>query len=249
MPTRREKFGCKDFRHRLASDRRAFVKAGMLSMTGLTLADVLRADAIATKTKKPTQKNTAIILWMRGGPSQHETWDPKPDAPIDYRGAFGAMKTKVPGIDICDMLPMSAKIMDKWSIIRSLHHDNAGHSAGDQICFTGHPPGSNAEQNVHPSCGSIVAKQLQHHNPKLPAYVMVPRKVPGTGSAYLGPAYQPFQTIADPANDGPFHVPNFALPSGITFDRVGSRLSLLKDLDRMKNRVDATGSIDRKSVV
>ena len=244
MPTRRDIIGCPGFHATLRRERRAFLKAGMLSMAGLSLADVLRAENLAAAQKKPTlRENSVIILWMRGGPSQHETWDPKPDAPIDYRGAFGSMKTKVPGINICDLLPLSARCMDKWSIIRSLNHHDAGHSAGDQICFTGYDAGRNPDENIHPSCGSIVMKQLQHKNPKLPAYVVIPRQVPGTDSAYLGPAYKPFETLADPANNGPFTMQNFALPSGLTYDRVGDRRSMLRDLDRMKRDVDAAGEM------
>lgn len=248
MPTRHALIGCPDFHATLRRERRAFLKAGTLSMTGLTLADVLRAEQLATTKNQPTQRenkreNSVIILWMRGGPSQHETWDPKPDAPIDYRGAFGAMKTKVPGINICDLLPLSAKCMDKWSIIRSLNHHDAGHSAGDQICFTGYDAGRNPDENIHPSCGSIVMKQLQHKNPKLPAYVVIPRQMPGTDSAYLGPAYRPFETMADPANTGPFTVPNFTLPSGLTYDRVGDRRAMLRDLDRMNRQIDSAGEM------
>ena len=137
-------------------------------------------------------------------------------------------------------LPMSARIMDKWSIIRSLHHDNAGHSAGDQICFTGYPPGQNVDQNYYPSIGSIVSRQLQHENSKLPAYVMIPKMVPGTDSAYLGVAYKPFETLADPAKEGPFSVPNFAFADGVTLDRFSDRRTLLHGFDQLRKE-------DRKS--
>lgn len=244
MSTRMQKFGCEDFHRTLRHERRAFVKAGMLGMGGFALPDLLRQEAnSATQGKSTKREHSVIILWMRGGPSQHETWDPKPDAPADYRGAFGTMKTKVPGINICDMLPLSAKCMDDWSIVRSLHHTNAGHSAGDQICFTGYPPGSDPNVNVHPSCGSVVAKQLGHKNKRLPTYVMIPRQVPGTDSSYLGPAYRPFETLADPANNGPFSMPNFALPSGLTYDRVGGRREILKSLDKIRRDVDAVGEM------
>ncbi|HEY0549705.1 MAG TPA: DUF1501 domain-containing protein, partial [Verrucomicrobiae bacterium] len=173
------RFGCSEFRRLHSIERRSFLKVGVLGMAGLALADLLKLEALGAPGK--SRDTSVIILWMRGGPSQHETWDPKPEAPIEYRGAFGAMRTKVPGIQICDLLPMSARIMDKWSIIRSLHHTDAGHSTGDQIVFTGYPsaPNLSAEGpgNVMPSCGSIVAKQLQHKNPRLPAYVMIPRMV------------------------------------------------------------------------
>jgi len=128
--------------------------------------------------------------------------------------------------------------MDKWSILRSLHHTNAGHSAGDQICFTGYPPGQDPNVNIYPSCGSVVAKQLQHLSPELPAYVMIPRHVPGTDSAYLGVSSKPFETQADPANDGPFNIPNFSLADGISVNRLGDRKELLKDFDRLQATVD-----------
>src|SRR4029077_5693163 len=140
-----------------------------------------------------------------------DMWDPKPDAPVEYRGEFGVNTTKVPGILLSDMLPRSGRIMDKWSIIRSLHHQDAGHSSGDQICFTGYPSGPNPDENKMPSCGSIVSRQLGHLSPQLPAYVMIPCMVPGTGSAYLGVACKPFETQVDPAAPGPFRLPNFTL--------------------------------------
>ncbi|MEJ7594739.1 MAG: DUF1501 domain-containing protein [Planctomycetaceae bacterium] len=116
--------GCREFRNSLRQiNRRGFLHAGMLGTVGLTLSDLFRLKAEATPSAvKPSSPGSVIILWMRDGPSQHETWDPKPEAPVEYRGYFGAMSTKVPGIQICDMLPQSASIMDKWSIIRSLNH-------------------------------------------------------------------------------------------------------------------------------
>ncbi|HXJ02895.1 MAG TPA: DUF1501 domain-containing protein [Micropepsaceae bacterium] len=226
----------------MALSRRGFLHAGVMGVAGLSLADVLRSDAVAAPHPRRSREKSVIILWMRGGPSQHETWDPKPDAPIEYRGAFGAMRTKVPGIQICDLLPMSARLMDKWSILRSLYHTDAGHSSGDQICFTGYPAAPNVPAegpgNVMPSCGSIVVKQLQHKNPKLPAYVMIPRMVPGAGAAYLGNACDPFETIADPARDGAFTVPNFALPKGVSLQRLDERRALLTGFDNLRRETD-----------
>jgi hypothetical protein len=180
---------------------------------------------------------------MRGGHSHIDMWDNKPNAPAEYRGEFGTIGTTVPGIQLSDMLPGSAAIMDRWSIVRSLHHADAGHSSGDQICFTGYPSGPNPDQNDLPSCGSIVARQLGHLNPRLPAYVMIPRMVPGTGSAYLGVAYKPFETGADPANPGPFNLPNFALAEGLTLERLGDRRGLLRSFDRVRDEVDRTGQM------
>src|SRR5262249_42483223 len=129
------------------------------------------------------RRPSVIILWMRGGPGHIDMWDPKPDAPVEYRGEFGVARTNDPGIILSDMLPRCSRIMDKWSIIRSLHHHDAGHSSGDHICFTGYNAGPNPDENIMPSCGSIVSRQLGHLTPHLPTYVMIPRLVPGTGSA------------------------------------------------------------------
>ena len=241
--------GCPEFRQLLAMERRSFLKVGLLGLAGLSLSDLLRSEAKAGASGSgPANQNSVIILWMRGGPSQHETWDPKPDAPIEYRGEFSAISTKVPGIQICELLPMSARIMDKWSIIRSLHHTDAGHSSGDQICFTGYPAASDVAAegpgNVMPSCGSIVAKQLQNRNPRLPAYVMIPKMVPGTGAAYLGSSFNPFETIADPAKTGPFAIPNFALPIGISVQRLDTRRALLSGIDNLKRELDQSGQME-----
>jgi hypothetical protein len=229
-------------RRSLRPDRRSFLKAGVLGATGLGLAELLRSEARAESA--PGRKPSVIILWMRGGPSHHDMWDPKPDAPEEVRGEFGVIPTSVPGVILSDLMPMCAKIMHKWSIVRSLHHHDAGHSAGDQICFTGYNSGPNPDENIHPSCGSIVSRQLGHLTPHLPSYVMIPRMVPGTGSAYLGVAHKPFETGADPANPGPFRIPNFSLPSGVTLERLGERKALLQGFDAMRREADSTGQLD-----
>jgi hypothetical protein len=225
--------------------RQALVTAGAAGLTGLTLTNLLRKESRATgRGGRNKQANSVILLWMRGGPSQHETWDPKPDAPVEFRGAFGARATSVPGTHIVDMLPKCAAIQHKWSIIRSLHHGNAGHSAGDQIVFTGHPPGSDPSINVHPSCGAITSQQLGHLNPELPAYVMIPRQVPGTDSAYLGAAHKPFETLADPATKGAFKLKNFTLQETISNKRFADRKGLLREFDQFKDEADSSGQME-----
>jgi len=237
---------CREFR---GLSRRAVVHAGVLGTAGLSLAGLLRSDAAAAEKSAPNgaagkSENTVLLLWMRGGPSHIDMWDPKPDAPAEFRGEFGTIGTSVPGIQLTDMLPLSAKCMEKWSIVRSLNHTDAGHSTGDQICFTGYGPGLNPDENVHPSCGSIVSEQLGKMRPDLPAYVMIPRMLPGAGSAYLGVAHKPFETGADPANPGPFKVENFALAGGLSVDRLTDRRGLMKNLDQLKSQVDQSGSME-----
>lgn len=232
--------GCADFRSQLRLHRRGFVKAGILGAAGLSLANLLQSDSRAAATRR----TSVIILWMRGGPSHIDMWDPKPDAPVEFRGEFGVLPTSVPGIQLSDLLPRCGQMMSKWSIVRSLHHQDAGHSTGDQLCFTGYPTGPNPDENSYPSCGSIVSKQLGHQSPHLPAYVMIPRMVPGTGPAYLGVAHKPFETNADPANPGPFQVPNFTLPSGVALNRLDDRKTLLNSFDEMRREVDSSGQLD-----
>jgi hypothetical protein len=236
--------GCQDFRRQLTLDRRSFLKAGILGSTGLSLAQLLRLEARASSTSSTGRQPSAIILWMRGGPSHLDMWDPKPNAPVEYRGEFGSQPTKVPGILLSDMLPMCGRVMDKWSILRSLSHEDAGHSSGDQLCFTGYPAGPNPDENSYPSCGSIVSRQLGQRTPRLPAYVMIPRQVPGTGPAYLGVAHKPFETGADPAKAGPFRVPNFDLPETVTLERLGERRQLLHSFDQMQRDLDASGQLE-----
>src|SRR6185295_19226799 len=237
-----KRLGAAEYRGHLKDlDRRSFLRAGMLGAAGVSLSSLLRMEAHAVASKKQT---SVIILWMRGGPSQHETWDPKPQAPAEIRGPLGSIPSKVPGIRLNELLPRSAAIMNKWSIIRSLHHEDAGHSGADQICFTGYPPGPNVEVNVMPSCGSIVSKQMQDENPKLPSYVMIPRMVPGTDASYLGPAYRPFETQADPAEGGAFQVPNLDRKSGLSVERLAGRRELLGSLDQIRRDVDASRSME-----
>ena len=231
-------------------DRRGILHLGMLGGFGLGLSDLLRLQAHAESSTRATQRaHSVIILHMRGGPSQLETWDMKPEAPIEIRGEFKPIPTSVPGIDICELLPQSAAIMHKWSIIRSLRHlpeyGDVSHSRGDQVVFTGHAPGMNENENSHPSMGSVVAKQLQHLDPTMLAYVMVPRMIPGTGSAYLGPTCRPFETLADPAAKGQkFEVQNLSAPQGVAVDQISDRRRLLNSLDRIRRDVDRTDMLE-----
>ena len=162
------------------SSRRNFLKVGALGTTGLALPDLLRAQALGHSGTKTPDK-TVIWLFLSGGPTHYETFDPKPDNPLPFRSTVGTLQTNVPGTQIGGLFPRLAKLADKYSIIRSLNHHDAGHSTGDQICFTGYNTGQNPDENVHPSCGSIVAEQLGHLSPELPAYVMIPKMARLTG--------------------------------------------------------------------
>ncbi len=227
---------CPEFRRTLG--RRDFLKAGLIGAGGLSLPHLLRLEAQAAQAgQKVDRTKSVIILWMRGGPSQHDMWDPKPDAADGIRGEFKHIQTNVPGIILSEMLPLSAKMMDKWAIVRSLGHrpedGNVGHSDGDQICFTGYPGNTGSpDVNVMPSCGAHVVKQKQHLDAALPAYVMIPRNIPGTGAAWLGKSCEPFETMADPASPAPFRIPNLKLNDAISAAQLRDRRRLLGSLDR-----------------
>src|SRR5436190_21437401 len=110
MDRRSDRLGCPEFRRTLSVGRRDFLKAGMLGAAGLSLADLLRAES---RSPTPSRQPSVIILWMRGGPSHIDMWDPKPNAPAEYRGEFGVRPTNVPGIVLSDMLPQCGKVMHK----------------------------------------------------------------------------------------------------------------------------------------
>lgn len=223
--------------------RRGFLTAGALGCAGLSLSQLLQHEAMARQSAAQKRLPSVIILWMRGGPSHLDTWDMKPEAPSEYRGEFRPIETSVPGISIVEHLPKSAEIMHKWSIVRSLHHTDAGHSSGDQLAFTGYPTGRVPEENTHPSCGSIVSKQIGHQVPHLPSYVVIPKKQPGTDSAYLGAAHRPFETIVDPATPGLFKLPDFALSPELNAYRLRERRDLLGNFDRLRRDCDPTGMV------
>lgn len=250
MSSRSPKFGCGSFRRSLS--RRDFLRVGMLgagSAYGLSLSQLLAAQAQTATMGQPTRSDTSvIILWMRGGPSHIDMWDMKPNAPVEYRGEFQPVSSRVPGIQICEHLPLTARCLDKWSIIRSMHHrpedGQADHSSGDQICFTGYPAPRQPDQNFYPSVGSIVKKQVQDQDRTLPAYVMVPRMVPGSDSGYLGAAFRPFETLADPASNAAFRIPNLQLPDSISMERMSHRRDLLASFDGMQRTLDNSGSME-----
>lgn len=240
---------CPEYRRNARLDRRGLLKAGLAGVAGLSLPQLLRHQAQAAQAGRSVDRTkSVIILWMRGGPSQHDMWDPKPDAPAEIRGEFQPIATKVPGIQITELLPQTAALMNKWSIVRSLAHrpqdGNVGHGDGDQICFTGYPPGRDGQVNVMPSCGSYVIRQKQHLNPTLPAYVMIPKMVPGTDAAWLGSTCKPFETMADPADAGPFVIPSLGLSGTVTPAQFKDRGRLLQSFNQGPSH-EAAAALDK----
>ena len=204
---------------------------------------------------------SVILIWLDGGPPQHETYDPKPEAPAEFRGPLKAISTAVPGVQVSELLPNHARLLDRVSLIRSLHHDNGDHFAAAHWMLTGYL-GSNALNMApqYPSAGSIIARIKGAKKPGMPAYVGLPHThsvgiAPGYhGSAYLGSAYNPFNADGDP-NSASYRVPNLTLPSGVDARRMDGRRGLLGALwtrpagpsTRRASRRDSTASSRRRS--
>ncbi len=248
------------FRDRLPGEncrgisRRSALKAGFLGVGGLGLADLLKLRASGAAARRDT---AVILLWLDGGPSQLETYDPKPEAPVEYRGPYGTIETNVPGIRIADRLPNHARHADKMVLVRSLHHDTGDHFAGAHWMLTGRFGSTTANlPQKYPSVGSITAKMRGANAPGLPPYVGLPAAqsvylFPGyQGAAYLGSAYNPFDVDTQqkylPANS------NIQITRPRCFDefrqtqagRIEGRNNLLASFDKLRRDVDQSGMMD-----
>jgi uncharacterized protein (DUF1501 family) len=231
--------------------RRSVLKAGFLGLAGLSLPDLLRAKAAAaSRGQAPADDLSIILVWLDGGPPQHETYDPKPDAPAEFRGPLKPIATNVPGIQIAEVLPYHARLMDKMAIIRSMYHNNGDHFAAAHWMLTGYL-GSNAASLApqYPSMASIITKLKGSKRSGMPAYVGLPNThsvglSPGYhGGAYLGVATNPFSADGDPNADG-YRVPNLALPAGVDPTRLDDRRGLLAAFDKTRRDADASGLMD-----
>jgi uncharacterized protein (DUF1501 family) len=224
--------------------RRGFLRVGALGMAGLTMADVLRARARASSAQGGASRDTAVIqVFLQGGPTHLETYDPKPDAPREIRGEFSAIPTKLPGVSLCELLPKHAAVMDKVALVRSLHHDTPDHLMGTHWMMTGFAPNTNfLRENDRPSVGSIVAKLRGSNAVGLPPYVGIPRSPQFGQASYLGAGYNPFTVDGDPGGDT--RVRNLEPPDGLSLDRLEDRRTLLSDLDRIERARDASGLME-----
>src|SRR5579871_6293699 len=220
--------------------RRSFLRVGFLGMAGLSLADHLRMQAAAREAGRATKDTAVILFYMNGGPSHIDTYDPKPDAPLEFRGEFKAIPTNVPGIYVSEHLPKQARLMDKMAIVRSLTHSNAGHGMASHWMMTGYAPPLEISDNLNPSCGSITARMRGANAPRLPAYVCLPNQPPSANAAYLGVAYNPFSPGGDP-NAPDFQVRDLRLTSRVDMERFKDRRGLREGLDKLRRQRDIEG--------
>lgn len=213
--------------------RRSFLRAGALTVAGLTLSDLMRLRA-----QGRASNNKAIVwLWLNGGATHIETFDPKMGAPSEFRSVTGAIRTSVPGIEIGGGFPRMASLADKMVFVRSFSHNNSGHGGGSHWVNTGYDF-QGADQNlpqIKPSVGSIVSRHRGASNHRgLPNYVTF-RTNPAFGPAWLGGQYTPFEVQGDARANMELRLPA---------DRMTDRRSLLQAFDSMNREVDRTGLLN-----
>jgi len=237
--------------------RRSVLRAGFLGAAGLTLPDLYRLQAAAAADGKPKKNTACILIWLDGGPSQLETYDPKPEATEEVRGPWGAIETTIPGYRMSETMPCQAKVANKMSFIRSVYHGTGDHFAAGHKMLTGRF-GSNAVNipSMYPSVGSYVSRVRGSNSPELPAYVGVPAAhaiyvYPGyMGAAYMGPEYDPFQADWDNRYVGSGDTRKIGTPklfkaSADTL-RLSKRQHLLQQVDTLRRDMDRDGSIAKQ---
>lgn len=239
-------FGTTESRRRFLST--SLAAGGM----GLGLPDILRLQAASRNDRSTSDSDTAVIqIWLGGGPSQFETFDPKPETPAEIRGPYSAISTSLPGIAFCEKLHQTAQVADRTAIIRTVSHTTNGHFVGCHWCSTGYPGTSN--RTTHPSSGSIASAFRGGAKNGLPPYVLLSEEQTrnpeiGTvmGPSYLAGAQGPFTILQTPFQSSFQSEPirrataNFQMADDVTLDRVVDRRSLLQNLDRFARHADAS---------
>jgi hypothetical protein len=207
----------------------------------MSLPKLLQAEASGNSLT--AKKDVSFIfVFLKGGLSTIDTFDMKPDAPSEIRGPFQSIPSNVPGTRVCEKIPNIAKVMDKFSIIRSFTHRNAGHGPADHYMLTGYHPvggfdGGLKPNNQHPAMGSVISHKLGPRG-AIPPYVCLPNMHNSGSSAYLGPEAAPFTIEADPSSPG-FAVPDMQPPFSIEAKRIDDRRSLLSKVDRFHKSMEA----------
>lgn len=219
--------------------RRAFLKVGVLGGLGLTLGDFFQIQAQEAAAADSPKAQSAIFIFMSGGMSHIDTFDPKPYAPIEYRGELGSVKTNT-GEYFGGQLQRLAGVADKMAILRSMTHGEAAHERGQHNMLTGYRP-SPAIQ--YPSFGSVISHKLGTRN-NIPPYVSIPAADnPYYGTGYLSSAYGAFSVGGEPANKG-FQVRDLNLPDGVTPERMEGRKTLLASVDSHFNALESSDALD-----
>ncbi len=224
--------------------RRECLRAGLAGFGALSLPALMRLRAA---TSSDRERTAVIIVWLRGGASHLETYDPKPDAPAEYRGPYSAIATRTTGLRVSELLPRHASLSNRFTILRSLAHTGGGHPAGSLQMLCGDPDAQDKLRPVYPDLMSVAAQQRGGNGRKMPVYVGVNpiRNYDNftiAGPAYLGPAYEPFAVLGDPSAPN-FRVPNVGLQNAAEGRRLRQRNSLKLQFDGMRRDIDQSGAV------
>jgi hypothetical protein len=223
-------------------NRRSFLQLGVAGMASVGMPALLRAKAASPTSSK---NSSVILIWLDGGPGHMDMYDMKPDAPAEYRGIWRPIRTRVPGFEITELFPKQAKLTDKFSMVRSLHHDTGDHFAGGHRMLTAKDmgvSGANTAQKF-PGIGAIVNREIGPRVAGMPGYVGVPHAasiglVPGYfGGHMLGVQHDPFVPGGDP-NAASFQVRNLNLASGLTLEKLEDRRTLLSHFDEKRSHLN-----------
>ncbi|MEX2185564.1 MAG: DUF1501 domain-containing protein [Pirellulales bacterium] len=208
--------------------RRDFLRVGALTVGGLTMADMLRLQAQgAAAGQSPARGKSVIMIYLPGGPTHLDTYDMKPAAAREFRGELNPINTNVPGVEICELMPRQAKIMDKLAILRGVKFIDQ-HSAHQVM--TGY------EDRVRRPCFGSMVSYYQGRQNGLPPYVSLMNNSQAEDPEYCGAAHRPFV----PSGPG---LDNLSLVSGVSLDRLDNRKDLLKNLDNIRREVDYRGAM------
>jgi hypothetical protein len=240
---------CPDF-HRARVSRRHALEIGGIALAGLTLPRLLEAEANG-RTREGSARSV-ILLFQFGGPSHIDTFDPKPEAPLEIRGEFKSIPASVPGVEICEHLPRLAAMADRYALIRSVHHNRSSHNPGAYYSLTGREPlvdrvTLNASADDFPHPGSVTDYLLARRGfrSQVPVFVSLPTMIadgpfrtPGEFAGLLGKKHDPLFITRDP-NAPDFNVAELALPSGIGVERVEDRRALLAQVSALSRLGEA----------
>lgn len=231
----------------LSASRRGFMQLGLAGFASLSLPAIKRLQAAtAGRSSAAKSERTAVIMvWQPGGCSHIDTYDPKPLAGSEYRGPFGTIPTKVPGVHFTELLPRQAAIADKFCVLRGMYQKAAGHPAGSMQLLSGDPDTRDKPKPKYPDWMSVAnylrAQEGGRTNP-LPRYVGVNPPTSYNGPAYLGDTYSPFSITGDP-NAPNFVIPNIGLKDAREMKRLGRRAELRQKLDTLERALDQHGEL------
>ncbi|MGH7127267.1 MAG: DUF1501 domain-containing protein [Planctomycetaceae bacterium] len=239
--------------------RREALRAGGLGALGLALPELWTSRSVAAEHAVGSafgRAKSAIVIFLLGGPPQHESWDPKPDAPAEVRGEIGTIASQTPGLRVGELMPLTARLTDRLAVLRAVVSEDNAHSSSGYQMLTGvpHQP-RNAENvtakspNLWPSIAAMV-RMLRPDRDGLPSSIAVPHHIandgeivwPGQDAGFLGRRFDPWLIDCDPSADD-FHIPDLAFPKDVSPARFDRRRSLLERIDARFNELDRRGTL------